>query len=90
MRGDKTGRGWPWSTRGRECWWAGVRGRAGVSLVVVGLSVSLNGSAWATGGDLDTRFSGDGKDTTDFADAFEEANAVAIQRDSLNPRVSIT
>jgi uncharacterized delta-60 repeat protein len=42
---------------------------------------SLQSPAWAAGGDLDTSFSGDGKQTTAIGSGTDQANSVVLQSD---------
>src|SRR5918992_350220 len=56
--------------------------RPGLTLVgAVALVIAIANPAAAPPGDLDPTFDGDGKVTTDFAGATDEANAISIQAD---------
>ncbi len=54
---------------------------AGATLLTCALVLALAGQAQAAPGDLDSSFSGDGKQTTDFAGGFDAGWAVAVQAD---------
>jgi len=57
------------------------RTAARTTLLTCALVLASAGQAQAAPGDLDSSFSGDGRQTTDFAGGYDSGNAVAVQAD---------